>query len=155
MHLSHIDDFYDYLSVLKAAKDRYTIIISAVDDASSVIDAGIFDKLNTLGISVDWTNGYRNSYVAVVEQGTVVYEKHEHDKMESFGKFDEGRMTYAITCGGWDEGYYNSIVLNGQEYSENVKGLHFVVYSNETHRILDTVSFSLIYHRPHLNDFFS
>lgn len=140
-NLSHIDNFYDYVSALEAAKDRYTIIISAVDDASSVLDAGIFEKLNALELSVDWTNGYRNSYVAVVEQGTVVYENHEHDKIVASGEFDEGRMTYAITSGGWDEGCYSSIVLNGQEFSENVNGLHFVVYSIETHRILDEVSF--------------
>lgn len=140
-NLSHINDFYDYVSALAAAKDRYTIIISAVDDASSVIDADIFEKINALGLCVDWANGSRDNYVAVVESGTVVYEKHEPDKIEASGTFDEGRMTYAITCGEWDEGCYSSIVLNGQEYSENVSGLHFVVYSNETHRILDTVSF--------------
>ncbi|MDE7283191.1 MAG: hypothetical protein K2N85_06380, partial [Lachnospiraceae bacterium] len=135
-NLSHIDVFNDYISVLEDAKDRYTIIISAVDDVSSSLDAGILDELNELGLSVDWTNGCRNSYVAVVELGTVVYEKHEFDKIEVSGEFDDGRMTYAITSGGWDEGCCSSIVLNGQEYSENVRGLNFVVYSNETHRIL-------------------
>lgn len=140
-NLSHIDDFYDYVNALVAAKDRYTIFISTVDDASSVLDAGVFDKLTALGLSVERMNGYRNNYAAVIEQGTVVYEKHEHDKIEISGTFDEGRMTYAITSGEWAEECCSSIVLNGQEYSENVRGLHFVVYSNETHRILDAVSF--------------
>lgn len=141
VNLSHIDNVYDYLNALEAAKDRYTIIISAADDALSALDVSTLDKLNVLGLSADWINGYRNSYAAVVEQGTVVYEKHEHEKIEISGEFDDGRMTYAITSGGWDIGCYSSIILNGQEYSENVKGLNFVVYSNETHRVLDEVSF--------------
>lgn len=140
-NLSHIDDFYDYVSALEAAKDRYTIIISSVNDASSVLDAGVFDKLNALGLSVEWTNGYRNNYVAVVERGTIVYENHEHDKIDISGTFDDEKMTYTIKSGGCDEGRYSSIVLNGQEYSENVSGINFVVYSNETHRILDAVFF--------------
>ena len=141
VNLSHIDDFYDYVSALEAAKDRYTIIISSVNDAYAVLDADVSDKLNALGLSVEWTNGYRNNYVAVVERGTIVYENYEHDKIEISGTFDDARMTYTIKSGGWDEECYSSIDLNGQEYSENVKGLHLVVYSNETHRILDSVSF--------------
>lgn len=141
VNLSHIDNIYDYLSALETAEDRYTIIISAIDDVSSALDAGIIDKLNALGLSVVWANGGENNYVAVIEQGTVVYEKHEHKKIEVSGEFDDGRMTYSITSGGWGEGRYSSIILNGQEYSENVRGLNFVVYSNETHRILDEISF--------------
>ena len=143
VNLSHMDDIDEYLSALEAAKDRYTMIISAAGDAFSALDAGTIDKLNALGLSVDWTNGRRNSYVAVVEQGTVVCEKHGHDRIEVSGEFDDGRMTYTITGGEWDEEYYSSIILNGREYSENVRGLNFVVYSNETHRILDEVSFDV------------
>lgn len=141
VNLSHIDNIYEYLNALETAKDRYTIIISAVGDAASALDVGIINKLKILGLSVDWTNGCRNSYVAVVEQGTVVCEKHEYETIEVSGEFDHGRMSYAITSSDWDRGCYSSIILNGQEYSENVGGLSFVVYSNETHRILDEVSF--------------
>lgn len=141
VNLSHIDNIYDYLSALEAAKDRYTIIISAAGNDLSALDVSILDKLNALGLSVEWTNEYSNSYVTVVEQGIVVYEKHEHDKIEVSGEFDDGRMTYIITSGGWDEGCNSSIILNGREYSENIRGLNFVIYSNETHRILDEISF--------------
>lgn len=141
VNLSHIDNINDYLSELVAAKDRYTIIISAIGDASCALDADIFDRLNALGLSADWTDEFRGCYVAVVEQGTVICEKHEYEKIELSGEFDCGRMSYAIASGGWDEGCYRSIVLNRQEYSDNIRGLYFVVYSNETHRILDEFSF--------------
>ena len=93
-------NIYDYLSELVAAKDRYTIIISAIGDASCVLDADIFDRLNALDLSVDWMDEFRGCYAAVVEQGTVIYERHENEKIELSGEFDCGRMSYAITSGG-------------------------------------------------------
>ena len=140
-NLSHIENIYDYLSALFAAKDRYTIIISAKDDASNSLDENILEELSLLGLSADWTNGYRYSYIAVIEQGIVAYENLEHEKIEISGEFDSGMMNYVIISGGWDRGCCSSITLNGQEYSENARGLNFVVYSNETHRILDEVTF--------------
>ena len=140
VNLSHIDDIYDYLSALEAAKDRYTIVISAMDYAFSELDTGILNKLKALGLSADWTTGY-NSYVAVIEKGTIVYENLDHEKIEVSGEFDDGIMTYTITSGDWDRLCYSSIILNGREYSDNVRGINFVVYSNETHRILDEVNF--------------
>ena len=140
-NLSHIDNIYDYLSALEASKDRYTIIISAKEDAFSALNADILAKLNTLGLDANWDNSYRYSYAAVIDQGIVVYEKLKHEKIEISGEFDNSRMAYIIISGGWDRGDCSSIILNGQEYSENVRGLNFVVYSNETHRILDEVTF--------------
>ena len=142
VNLSHIDDIYDYLNALETAKDRYTIIISVIDDVSSVLGTGVDDKLNALGLSADWSNDYKSSYVVVVEQGTVVYERQGHEKIEVSGEFDDGRRTYKITSCDWDRGCYSSIIINGQEYSENVRGLNFVIYSNESHRILDAVNFN-------------
>ena len=52
-------------------------------------------------------------------------------------------MSYKVISAGYDRGNLSSILLNGQEYSENTRGLNFVVYSNETHRILDEVTFDI------------
>ena len=50
-------------------------------------------------------------------------------------------LEYTITSVTDSNGWVNSIILNGREYSKDTKGINIVVYSNETHRILDTVSF--------------
>ena len=140
-NLSHINSFYDYLDALIASGNRYTIFISAKDDAFSMVNSEVVDGLISLGLSPDLSERFRCSYSAVIEQGTVAYEELGHEKIERSGKFDNGKMKYSITSGGRDRGCCSSIQINGQEYSENSKGLNFVVYSNETHRILDEVTF--------------
>lgn len=140
-NLSHINNIYDYLDSLDNSKNRYTIIISVKDDAAISMNPDIIRGLSSLGLSCDWSDGYGCGYVAVIEQGMVVYDILEHERIEISGNFDNCKMTYDITSAGWDRGSYSSILLNGREYSQNLKGLNFVVYSNETHRILDEVTF--------------
>lgn len=137
VNLPHINSIYDYLDALNTAKDRYTIMISAKEDALGCLDSDIVEGLEALGLSADWSDESGYSYIAVIEQGVVKYEKVDYKKIEISGDFDDGRMAYAIASGGCA----SSIMLNGQEYSENVRGLNFVVYSNETHRILDEATF--------------
>ena len=50
-------------------------------------------------------------------------------------------MRYFIKSVGREKSDQSSIKLNGQQYCQNAHGLNFVIYSNETHRILDTVAF--------------
>lgn len=140
-NLSHINNIYEYLDALKMGKNRYTIFISVKDDASSELNAKILNGLKTLGLSANLSEGFRYSYTVVIEQGQILSENFEHEKIEISGSFDSGSMTYNITSGGFDRGCCSSILINGQEYSENTRGLNFVVYSNESHRILDEVSF--------------
>lgn len=139
--LSHIANIYDYLDALKEAKDRYTIFISVKDDASGAMNNKIISGLKALGLDAELAEGLRYSYAAVIEQGQVIYENFEHEKIEKSGGFDDGVMSYSITSGGLDRGSCSSVVINEEEYSENMRGLNFVIYSNETHRILDEVAF--------------
>lgn len=140
-NLSRITDIYEYLDALERAKNRYTIFISVKDDASTAMNVKILNGLKALGLSADLSTGFRYSYAAVIEQGRIVTENFEHEKLEISGVFDDESMTYDITSGGWDRGCCSSILINGQEYSENVRGMNFVIYSNETHRILDEAAF--------------
>lgn len=140
-NLSRITDIYDYLDALIAAKERYTIILSVKDDASGSLDDKIYEKLKVLGVSEALRNEYGFSYLSVIEQGDALCEKCGHEMLYRSGTFDHDRMKYTVVSGGYDRGNCSSIMLNGQEYSENVRGLNFVIYSNETHRILDEVGF--------------
>ena len=63
--------------------------------------------------------------------------------LEASGTLDEGRKSYQMVSGGRNAGNCSSIMINGQEYSLNESGFNIVVYSNETHRILDEVAFDI------------
>lgn len=141
VNLPHISDIYDYLDALKEAKDRYTIFISVKDDAAGAMNNEIVSRLKDLGLDAELSDGLGYSYAAVIEQGQVIYENLENEKIEISGEFDDGLMSYSVISGGLDRGDCSSVTINEEEYSKDVPGLNFVIYSNETHRILDEVAF--------------
>ena len=143
VNLSHIENIEDYLDALIFAKDRYTIIVSGKDEIYTTLDEELSSKLMKLGITADLSKEHYYSYIAVIERGNRLFEDFKHEKIETEGTFDENRMSYKVISAGYDRGNLSSILLNGQEYSENTRGLNFVVYSNETHRILDEVTFDI------------
>lgn len=140
-NLPHIDYMNQYLDALGKARDRYTIIISAGDGASAAMSEELRKGFQAIGLSADWPRRDGDGYVAVVEQGQLIAEEFGDEELEVSGTFDSGSMAYSITIGQRNQGGGSSILLNGQEYSRHAEGLNFVVYSNETHRILDEVVF--------------
>lgn len=140
-NLPHIDYMDQYLDALGKARDRYTIIISARDGASAAMSEELRKDFQAMGLSADWPRRAGDGYVAVVEQGQLIAEEFGDEELEVSGTFDSGSMAYSITIGQRNQGGGSSILLNGQEYSRHAEGLNFVVYSNETHRILDEVVF--------------
>lgn len=140
-NLSHIDNILEYLDALIIAKDRYAIFVSACDDYATSMSPEIIEKLHQLDISDELSCGSYAGFVSVIENGNSVYENYADEEIYTTGFVDNSMLEYTITSVTDSNGWVNSIILNGREYSKDTKGINIVVYSNETHRILDTVSF--------------
>ena len=134
-------DVTDYLSILTANKDHYTILISARDDASKSLGAEAQAALKTLGLKNDWKNAYRKSYIAVIENGKVLYENMSDKKLTRKCAFDKKRFIGEIESAGYDCGNRSSIKIDGAEKSKNRRGLNIVVFSNDRHIVIDAVNF--------------
>lgn len=147
--LSRIKDLRSYLDALAAAKDRYSILISADEETMASLDDGIKERLKFLGLSAQWQHGSGDSYAAVIEQCTVLYENSTHETLAVFDTLDDRRMTYSVSNTGTEYGNRCTIALNWKEYNAYTKSINLVVYSNETHRILDAVVFDAS--RPELS----
>ncbi len=143
INLSHVNDITSYLDALVGAKDRYTIIFSGKGDMSVSSDDAVYDKFLKLGIGAEIKDKRNYSFASIIDNGIVRFEKSEHEKIVCSGNFDDGNIEYSIVSGGLDRGDCSSIQLNGHEYSKNGVGLNIVVYSNETHRVLDSVAFDI------------
>ena len=140
VQLSHIDNIKAYSRALNAAKDRYTIIIFKEGNASLnnkelsslFCNLGFFDKIPDI---YDRTN-----YVGIMECGNIIYEESSDNNIKTTGSFDNNRIQYNISSSPCSDSDKNPIMLNMQGYSSETPGLNIVVYSNETHRILDAAS---------------
>lgn len=139
-NLSHITDMCQYFSTLLDGKDRYTIFISAKDDMPLGLNEEIAEYMQKLGLKAFVDEKYQASYLAIIDKGNVS-ELMGYELLETFGQTSDGNIQYSVQSAGHNCGNVSSINLNGWEYSKNHQGLNIVVYSNESHRILDEVTF--------------
>ncbi len=141
VRLAHLTDAEAYLDALIAAKDRYTVLIAAKDEASSSLNDALLSRLRQLGLSGSLAGSVRCSYIAVSEKGRALYEEAAYRQLQREDILDDGKLSFTVVSGGYDCGNTCAVVINGTQYAPNARGLNIVVYSNESHRVLDQVVF--------------
>ena len=137
--LPHTDNICEYLEKIKS--ERYTVFISAMDDASADMDDEIVNAMENLGLKTDLRGHFRESYIAVIEGGKVITEQCSSDKIVYEGSARGGKTLYEITSAGNEAGSISSISVAGQELSQNRRGLNIVVIDNESCGVIDSVCF--------------
>ena len=112
-----------------------TIFISAKDDASTGMQSSVVNDMHSLGIKADLMGKYRYSFFAVVSSRTVIEELSEKEVCYS-GII--GEAEYTIVSAGALAGNNSSILIDGVEYSKNLRGLNIVVFSNDKESVIDS-----------------
>ena len=120
-------DIYEYLSLLKG----HTFVISAMDDAYTCWNDDLQNLLEQVGLKGKF--GYRDSYVAVVENGNVLFEKASQDQISY--NYDG----ILINSAGMTAGNISNVLVNDMEYSKQKRGLNIVVFDNGM--VVDSVNF--------------
>lgn len=129
----------DYLAALNS--ERYSIIFSVKDEASSQLSPGILRAMEDLGLEHAPVDAFRNSYLAVIDRKKVVYEECSDQLLHYDGIL--GSIDVHAESGGFNAGNISVIQINGIEYSVNRCGLNIVVYDNLLNGVMDSVCFDL------------
>ena len=142
-NLSHITDINQYLSSLLAGSERYSIFISAKGILLNEVCNELIEGMNKLGLAISNNANYHTSYLAVID-GEKVSELENYDLIKISGTTNDGKQQYTLKSASYgDEDSISSINLNEWDYSRDQNGFNIVVYSNESHRILDSVTFDI------------
>lgn len=128
-----------YLQTL--SKENYIVFISVRDEASTCITPEIQNNLFALGLKKSLYGAWRNSYLAILDDGAVVYENLGKEVMQYSGIID-GIQFYAESAGA-DIGSNASIQIEGYEYAPNQRGMNIVVYDKNSHTVADSICFDL------------
>lgn len=128
--LMHIEDIDKYLTELH--DERYSVFISAKGRYASCLKDSTAQKLKELGL-IDLKGEERYCYFAVISDGKIE-EQVAYEPIIHRGSIRNNLLTYDITGAG-------SIIIDGEERSQDRGGLNFVVYNNETMNIIDSVCF--------------
>ncbi len=118
-------------------KENIQIFFAVKDEAATKLsdkDRAAFEKY---GLNELATLGIRESYIAVLENGTAVYEeKSAGEKPVSFEN-----ENYVLSSAGFEAGNFSSVKINGEEYSPDVRGINVVVYDKTENKVIKTAVF--------------
>ena len=113
------------------------IFLSVKDEASSSLTDESRDSFSALGLQELSDLKFRDSYLAIIENGNVVYEVRDHGDQPIVLDF----MNLHLESGGMASGNRSSIQISGKEYSPSKRGINIVVYNKVTRLVVDTASF--------------
>ena len=133
--------FESYLSRLRDCFADKTIFISASDEMSSALTDKEKERLQALGLQTNFSDCYRKSYLAVIENGTVIYETSSDDKLSYSGEITGTSIPYSLVSSNYNTGSCAEIIIDNANYARNTRGFNIVVYDTDTQMVLDSVSF--------------
>lgn len=135
--INEVTDIYEYLSRLR--NSDYSFVISVMDESMSSWNEELEHLLCNLRLSggIKW----RDSYIAVVDKGRVIYEKHCHEPLNYTGSIEDNNLS--VVSKAWDIGNDSSILINDTEYSKRQRGLNIVVLKRG--EVIDSVNFDTFY----------
>ncbi len=134
----YVTDICTYLNMID--NGRYSVFISAKDEASVSLNDEIIALMKKLGLNFGLLGQYRASYLAAITEDGI-YEEIGNEKLEHCGTIRNGAVTFELTSAGAECGNVSSIQIDGVEYSKNQRGLNIVVYDNLLKKTLDSVAF--------------
>lgn len=137
-NMVHTTDIYDYLKMIN--DKRYSLFISAKDEASVSLNEEVISLMKKLGLNFELAGQYRASYLAVITEEDV-YEDIGKERLEYYGTVRDGIVRFELASAGAESGDVSSIKIAGEECSKNQRGLNIVVYDNLLKRKVDSVAF--------------
>ncbi|MCI8992672.1 MAG: hypothetical protein HFG80_08155 [Eubacterium sp.] len=136
--LTKITDLSEYLSMLE--DDRYSILVAVKGEATKALTGEILMFFREKGLAIPLENNENISYYAVID-GENVREEAGWESLSADGALRNGRVRYEITSEGKGSGDSCTINIDGEQYAPGKNGLNFVVYNNETRKVIDSVCF--------------
>lgn len=130
LDLANVISLNDYFGSIDL--DNVIIIFSVLDEASRYWNRFVFK--NTLGLRINLQ--FRDSYIAIVDIGnSFVYEMTDN-KSISFDCKMIGLNVHITSAGYAMNPFKAEIIINGIDYSKNLRGLNFVVIDKSTGSVL-------------------
>lgn len=138
---THITEFTKYLDCLSRVKGKYIVCIS-VKDTPGVIFKPEFDPfLKNLGVSTSLVKKHWRPYIAVIDTGRTIYEKLGDISEQLIHEVIINGIRIRMTSAGFKSANLSEIIVNDEDFSQNRRGLNFVIIDKKTGMVVDSVCF--------------
>ncbi len=130
------DDFLEYLEFFMKRKNTM-IYLSVKDDAMKSVDSAARTELEKTGLNTFSELEEGDSYIAIIDDGKVDFEEKDHGD----SPLTKTEVGYTLVSGGSESGNVSSIMINGEEYSKDSRGVNVVIYDKELGIVIDKNNF--------------
>lgn len=142
--LKTTNNISNYIDILSKNLSNYLIIISGKDTIiqENINSNNIFlELIKKINLCKDFTVDFRESYIAVINQGDIYIEKKSKDTLKYDFKIDN--KTISIISSNWGKENIASIKIEGIEERINKRGLGIVIYDKILKETIDNVVFDI------------
>ena len=129
------------MSKLKSDFADKTVFIVCTNEMSNGLSEREISLLRSMGFNADYENGYRQSYIAVMENGEVTFEQMSNRAIKKKGTVGDS-VGYVLYSAGHYVGSTSGIEIGGETFGTNQIGLNIVVYDQDKDIVLDEVNFN-------------
>ena len=138
INLQMARDLDSFCIASKATNNDTAVIIAVNTDMTSNLTDEDKKALRELGLKTDFGKmNYGDSYIAIIQQGEVVYECVSNRLQEYSGLIDEKSLN--ISSGGAFDKKMCSVRIGGVEYSTNSPGINIVTYHFGLGGVIDSM----------------
>lgn len=139
--LKYKTDILEYLRLLNEQKNDKLIVISVKDTPGLALNSAVAEKLNKVGVTANLSGKHSRSYIAVLNNGSLVHENLGKDLEPSVYKAKVSNHDLYVESKVYRNGNLSVIRLNGKDYSLNRRGLNIAVFDSQSGELLDSVVF--------------
>ena len=131
----------DFLDVLSLVEEDYIVLVSVRDTPGGCMPKEILECIHSFGFS-DFRTGLWNMYVGVKIRGTVVCDAAGTAPEEPVEfRYRDVQGNFYVSSRAWRRGNQAEILINGIDYSTNLRGINIVLYDGRSGRVVDSIGF--------------
>ncbi|WP_051192584.1 LTA synthase family protein [Butyrivibrio sp. VCB2001] len=138
--------FAEYMSKISEDLEDRVIVLSTMDGAPARLDEASASVLKDIGLD-SFVSAKDDSCAYAIITRDRVYEDSDTHNLEFQCDCDSVRID--LSCSTWNNTYYSSVIINGQECSRNEPGINIAVYNLKTGALEDQVTYNVWSDRPY------
>lgn len=139
-NLMNTKDIALYLDTLMAMRNKYLIVLSVKDTPGARMPDDILNKIHVLGFS-NFLKDHLRNYIGVIDRGTVLFDSHnEKESLPMEFVSDINGIHLSVKSESTSKGNAE-IIIDGEDYSLNLRGINIVVFDFETKKVVDSSTY--------------
>lgn len=139
--LKNTTEMFYYLAILKALSSEYLILFGVRDTPGRKMPPSMIQQIHELGFS-NFKQKTWLMYAGIMYKSEVVLNQSgEEAEIPVFYECDINGCHIEISSSSYRKENRSSILINGNDYSLNRRGVNIVVYDVENHELIDSIAF--------------